>query len=348
MNPVYAVIPAPSAEQLDSALAGAMRHAASLGVTGVASVTTTWNEIAALRRARDRGALTLRVSNYTPLSEWRAMADSFRAAGPGDDWIRVAGVKGMVDGSLGSTTALMTEPYLDAPGSRGLFVTPEDSLRRWIGAADSAGLQVVVHAIGDRANKLLLDIFDSVATAHGPRDRRFRVEHAQHLRPAEIARFAPLGVIPSMQPYHAADDGRWAHKRIRPDLIRGTYAFRALIDAGARLAFGTDWYVAPLDPRLGLQAAVTRQTTDGANPGGWVPEEKITLEEALRAYTVNNAYGVFAENSLGVLKAGYRADFVVFDRDLTTVAPDSIAAVPVRLTVSGGRVAWETGAATRP
>jgi predicted amidohydrolase YtcJ len=341
MNPLYAAIPNPDAVQLDSALSRAMRHAASLGVTAVASVSTGWEEIAALRRARARGALTLRVSNYIPLSSWRSMADSLRAAGPGDDWIRTAGVKGFVDGSLGSTTALMFNPYLDAPSTRGLFVTPEDSLRQWIGAADSAGLQVAVHAIGDRANALLLDIFDSVATAHGARDRRFRIEHAQHLRLAEIPRFARQGVIASMQPYHAADDGRWAAKRIRPDLIRGTYAFRSLLDAGARLAFGSDWYVAPLDPRLGLVAAVTRQTLDGKNPGGWVPEEKITIEEALRAYTATNAYGVFAESTRGMLKAGYRADFVIFDTDLTTTAPDNIANARVLLTVSGGRVAWE-------
>ena len=348
MNPVYAVIPSPSAQQLDSALAGAMRHAASLGVTAVASMVTGWEEIAALRRARERGALTLRVSNYLPLASWRSAADSLRSAGPGDDWIRIAGVKGFVDGSLGSTTALMSEPYRDAAGTRGLFVTPEDSLRQWIGGADSAGLQVVVHAIGDRANALLLDIFDSVATAHGARDRRFRVEHAQHLRAAEIPRFAALGVIPSMQPYHAADDGRWASKRIGPELIRGTYAFRSLLDAGARLVFGSDWYVAPLDPRLGLTAAVSRQTLDGANPGGWVPEQKITLEEALRAYTIANAYGVFAEATRGMLKPGYRADFVVFDRDLTTVAPESLSDAQVMLTVAGGRVVWETRPAPAP
>lgn len=342
MNPVYAVIPSPSAEQLDSALAGAMRHAASLGVTAVASMVTGWEEIAALRRARERGALTLRVSNYFSLASWRSAGDSLKGAGPGDDWIRTAGVKGFVDGSLGSTTALMSEPYRDAPGTRGLFVTPEDSLRQWIGAADSAGLQVVVHAIGDRANALLLDIFDSVATAHGARDRRFRVEHAQHLRAAEIPRFAALGVIPSMQPYHAADDGRWASKRIGPELIRGTYAFRSLLDAGARLIFGSDWYVAPLDPRLGLEAAVTRQTLDGMNPGGWVPGEKITLEEALRAYTVSNAYGVFAEATRGMLKPGYRADLVVFDRDLIATAPDSLSDARVMLTLAGGRVVWET------
>jgi predicted amidohydrolase YtcJ len=348
MNPVYAAIPSPSAEQLDSALAGAMRHAASLGVTAVASMVTGWEEIAALRRARERGALTLRVSNYLSLASWRSAADSLKSAGPGDDWIRTAGVKGFVDGSLGSTTALMSEPYRDAPGTRGLFVTPEDSLRQWIGGADSAGLQVVVHAIGDRANALLLDIFDSVTTAHGPRDRRFRVEHAQHLRAAEIPRFAALGVIPSMQPYHAADDGRWASKRIGPELIRGTYAFRSLLNAGARLIFGSDWYVAPLDPRLGLEAAVTRQTLDGLNPGGWVPEEKITLEEALRAYTVSNAYAVFAEATRGMLKPGYRADLVVFDRDLTATAPDSLSEARVLLTVAGGRVVWETGPSSAP
>jgi predicted amidohydrolase YtcJ len=348
MGLVSAVIPNPDAVQLDSALSRAMRHAASLGLTGVASVSTGWEEIAALHRARARGALTLRVSNYIPLSAWRSIADSLKASGPGDDWIRTAGVKGMVDGSLGSTTALMFEPYRDAPATRGLFVTSEDSLRHWIGAADSAGLQVVVHAIGDRANALLLDIFDSVATANGARDRRFRIEHAQHLRRADIARFAALEVIPSMQPYHAADDGRWAAKRIGPELVRGTYAFRSLLDAGARLAFGSDWYVAPLDPRLGLTAAVTRQTLDGLNPGGWVPEEKITLEEALRAYTSSNAFGVFADGSRGMLKPGYRADLVVFDRDLFTVPADSLAAVPIRFTVAGGRIVWETGSAPMP
>ena len=341
MNPVNAVIPGASPSQLDSALARAMRHAASLGVTAVASVSTGWNEIAALRRARDRGALTLRVANYIPLSDWRSMADSVRVRGPGDDWIRVAGVKGFVDGSLGSTTALMFEPYRDQPNTRGLFVTPEDSLRRWIGDADSAGLQVAVHAIGDRANALLLDIYDSVAQAHGPRDRRFRIEHAQHLRAADIPRFARLGVIPSVQPYHLADDGRWAAKRIRPELIRTTYPFRSLLAAGARLAFGSDWTVAPLDPRVGLQAAVTRQTLDGKNPEGWVPEEKITLEDALKAYTATNAYGVFAEGTRGVLKPGYRADLVVFDQDLTRIPAGAISQAMVKATIVGGRVVFQ-------
>jgi predicted amidohydrolase YtcJ len=340
MNPVYRVIPEPSPSQLDSALARAMRHAASLGVVGVSSVSTSWADIAALERARARGALTLRVSNYIPLAAWHSMADSVKAHGPGDDWIRSAGVKGFVDGSLGSTTALMFATYRDAPNTRGLFVTPEDSLRRWIGAADSAGLQVAVHAIGDRANALLLDIYDSVFRAHGPRDRRFRVEHAQHLRAADIPRFAALGVIPSMQPYHEADDGRWAAKRIGPELMKGTYAFRSLLDSGARLAFGSDWTVAPLDPLPGIKAAVTRQTLDGKYPEGWVPEQKITVQEALRAYTAGNAYAVFAEGSRGVLKPGYRADLVVLDRDITRVAPPIIEEAKVVATVVGGRVVF--------
>jgi hypothetical protein len=338
-DPVFTAIPAPSASQLDSALARAMRHAASLGVTGLVSVTTSWPEIAALHRAESAGTLTFRVSNYMPLSQWRSAADTLRVRGPGNDWIRTAGVKGVVDGSLGSTTALFDDPYLDAPRSRGLFTTPEDSLRQWIGAADSAGLHVVVHAIGDRANGVLLDIFDSLATAHGPRDRRFRVEHAQHLRAADIPRFAALGVIPSMQPYHAVDDGRWAAKRIGAR-IRTTYAFRSLLDAEARLVFGSDWTVAPLDPVQGIKAAVTRQTLDGQHPEGWVPEEKISVEEALRAYTVNNAYAVFAEHSRGRISPGYLADLVLLDRDLFRVAAPTLDSARVRATIVGGTVVY--------
>ncbi len=343
-NPVYAAMPAPSAAQMDSAIARATEWAASKGVVGVSSVSAPWAEIAALRRARAAGTLKTRVSVYVPLGDWRRMADSFRTGGAGDDWIRTAGVKGYVDGSLGSGTALFFEPYSDDPTTFGLLVTPEDSLRRWIGGADSAGLQVVVHAIGERANALLLAIFDSVATAHGARDRRFRNEHAQHLRPADVARFGQLGVIASMQPYHAADDGRWAGKRLGPERVRNSYVFRSLIDANARLAFGSDWTVAPIDPMLGLAAAVTRRTLDGANPGGWIPEQKISLDEALRAYTVNNAFAVFAEANRGMLRRGYKADLVLLDRDLTTIRPEDIGNAQVRATIVDGRVVYEAPA----
>jgi predicted amidohydrolase YtcJ len=319
-----------------------MKWAASHGVTAVADVSVPWYEVAALKRARAAGRLTSRVAVFVPLQDWRLMADTVRADGIGDDWLRVAGVKGYVDGSLGSTTALFYQPYKDAPETSGLMVTPEDSLRAWIGAADSAGLQVAVHAIGERANGLLLDIYDSVAKAHGRRDRRFRIEHAQHLRRQDIGRIARSGVIASMQPYHAIDDGRWAEKRIGPERIKTTYAFRSLLASGAHLAFGSDWTVAPLDPILGIYAAVTRRTLDGKHPEGWIPDQKITVEEALRAYTVGNAYGVFAEARRGRLRPGYLADLVVLTQDLTAIRPEAIEKVTVRATVSGGKVVFQS------
>jgi hypothetical protein len=340
-EPVFSVIPTPSESQSDSAISRAVAWAASKGVTAVADVAVPWFEVAALKRAHGRGTLTTRVSVYVPLGEWRRMADTVKANGIGDAWLRVAGVKGFVDGSLGSTTALFYQPYKDAPQTSGLMVTPEDSLRAWIGGADSAGLQVVVHAIGERANGLLLDIYDSVAQAHGAKDRRFRIEHAQHLRRSDIGRFGSAGVIASMQPYHAIDDGRWAEKRIGPERIRTTYAFRSLLDTGAHLAFGSDWTVAPLDPILGIYAAVTRRTLDDKNPKGWVPAEKITVEEALRAYTSGNAYGMFAERTRGRLAPGYLADLVLLDQDLTAIPPEAIERVQVRATVAGGKVVFQ-------
>lgn len=340
MDRVFAVIPPPTAAEADSAVLAAMRYANSQGIVAVSAVSSPWSEVAAFQRARGRGVQTVRVSLYPALADWHRVADQVRAHGPGDDWIRLAGVKGFVDGSLGSTTALFFEPYLDDPRSSGLFVTPEDSLRRWIAAADSAGLQVVVHAIGDRANALLLDIYDSVAKAHGPRDRRFRVEHAQHLRTQDIPRFGASGVIASMQPYHAADDGRWAATRIRPAQLAGTYAFRSLLDTHAHVQFGSDWTVAPLDPIVGIWAAVTRETLDGKNPGGWIPSQKISVTEALHAYTAENAYGVFAEQRRGTLKPGMLADLVVLDHDLRSIPPDSIRNTRVRYTVVGGQVVF--------
>jgi predicted amidohydrolase YtcJ len=344
-NPVFAVIPTPSERQSDAALARAMEWAASKGVTAVADVDVPWHEVAALRRARAAGKLTTRVSVYVPLRYWRAMADTVRVHGIGDDRLRVAGVKGYVDGSLGSTTALFYQPYDDAPRTSGLFVTPEDSLRAWIGAADSAGLQLAVHAIGERANGVLLDIFDSVAKAHGSRDRRFRVEHAQHLRRRDIARLATSGIVASMQPYHAIDDGRWAQKRIGAQRIKTTYAFRSLLAQGSRLVFGSDWTVAPIDPILGIYAAVTRRTLDDKHPEGWIPEEKITVEQALRAYTVTNAFGVFADSRRGKLAPGYLADIVLLDRNLMSIPPPTINQAQVRATVTGGKVVFQKDSA---
>jgi len=340
MNPVFVAIPVPSDEQVDAALARAMQYAASKGVTAVASVSATWPQVAGLLRAHHGRTMLIRVAVFPPLAAWRRVADSLTARGPGDDWLRLAGVKGYVDGSLGSTTALFFEPYADDPTTSGLLVTPEDSLRRQIGGADSAGLQVVVHAIGERANALVLDIFDSVAQAHGPRDRRLRIEHAQHLRMEEVRRLASQGVTASMQPYHVIDDGRWAGKRLGAR-VTDSYLFRSLLDSGVRLAFGSDWTVAPIDPVLGIYAAVTRRTLDGRNPEGWIPEQKITVEEALKAYTMGNAHAVFADGSRGVLRPGYRADLVLLDQDLLAIPVNQIADVKVRATVAGGRVVYQ-------
>jgi predicted amidohydrolase YtcJ len=341
MGPVERAIPTPTDEQRDAALRRALAYAASKGVTAFAHVSVVPADLGTYLRAKAAGALTARAALYFPLETWHAVADTVKALGRGDDWVWIGGVKGYVDGSLGSTTALFYAPYEDDPSTSGVLVTPEDSLRAWVGAADSAGLQVAVHAIGERANGLILDIYDSVARAHGPRDRRFRIEHAQHLRRQDIDRIAQSGVIASMQPYHAIDDGRWAQKRIGPERIKTTYAFRSLLDRKAHLAFGSDWTVAPIDPLLGIYAAVTRRTLDGKNPGGWIPQEKITVEEALRAYTSGDAYGVFAERRRGRLAPGYKADLVLLDQDLTQIPPEAIERATVRVTVVGGRVVYE-------
>jgi predicted amidohydrolase YtcJ len=235
----------------------------------------------------------------------------------------------------------MFEPFSDTPGDRGLFVNTPEDLYAWTSGADKAGLHVMVHAIGDRAIATQLDIFARVAQENGARDRRFRIEHAQHIAPADIARFAALGVIPSMQPYHAIDDGRWAETVIGAERAKGTYAFRSLLDAGATLAFGSDWFVAPPTPLEGIYAAVTRRTLDDRHPSGWVPEQKITVEQALRAYTAGAAYAGFAERELGTLAAGKLADFVMIDRDLTRIAPEQLRDARVTLTVVGGRPVFE-------
>jgi predicted amidohydrolase YtcJ len=207
-------------------------------------------------------------------------------------------------------------------------------------AADRAGLQLAVHAIGDRANSMLLDMYEKAIAVNGPRDRRWRVEHAQHLRPADIARFGRLGLAASVQPYHLIDDGCWAEGKIGPQRAKTTYAFRSLRDAGAILAFGSDWTVAPLSPVLGIYAAVTRRTLDGKKPDGWIPEEKVSVEDAVRAYTVNGAWVEFAEPDKGTVEAGKFADLVVLDRDIFAIPPEEIGGVGIRLTVFDGKIIY--------
>ncbi|HZK77678.1 MAG TPA: amidohydrolase family protein, partial [Gemmatimonadaceae bacterium] len=278
----------------------------------------------------------------TPIAEWERLRDTVAARGRGDEWLRIGGLKGFVDGSLGSHTAAMFAPFTDSPKDSGFLVETEKDLYDWTSGGDNAGLQVIVHAIGDRAINTQLNIFERVANENSPRDRRFRIEHAQHLSAGDVPRFAKLGVIPSMQPYHAIDDGRWAERVIGPQRARLTYAFRSLGDAGARLAFGSDWFVAPPTPLLGIYAAVTRRTLDGKNPEGWIPEQRITVEDALKAYTINGAYASFEDSIKGSIERGKLADIVLIDRDITRVAPEAIADAKVTMTIVGGRVVYDT------
>ena len=340
MGLIARAVPDPSPEQRDSALARALAHAASLGVTATSHVSASWADLASYRRLARANRLTMRAILYFPIADWRAVAESIGRGGSGDDWVRLGGVKGFMDGSAGSRTAYFFEPFSDSAGYHGIMLQPESDMRAWIGGADSAGLQLAVHAIGDRANAILLAIFDSVSRAHDPRDRRFRIEHAQHLRAEDIPKFGARRVVASMQPYHAIDDGRWLAVRIGPERIKTTYAFRTLLESDAPLAFGSDWTVAPLDPMLGVYAAVTRRTLDGKNPGGWVPEQKLSVGEALRAYTYGNAWATFNEQKWGTLAADRFADVVVLDRDPFAVVPESLGTIKPRLTIVGGRVVY--------
>lgn len=339
MRLVASAIPPLSDAGWDRALSAATQYVTSHGVTAVHNMGY-WNELAVFRRAHDAGTLGTRIYAAVPLPTWRELRDAIAQHGPGDAWLSIGGLKAFVDGSLGSHTAAMLEPYTDAPGDTGLLVNDMHELYEWTRDADAAGLHVIVHAIGDRAIRLQLDVFERVTREHGPRDRRFRIEHAQHILPPDLPRFAQSQVIASVQPYHAIDDGRWAERVIGAERLRGTYAFRSLIDSGATVAFGSDWFVAPPIPLLGISAAVTRRTLDGANPGGWIAEEKVTVEQALRAHTFGAAHAGFQERVLGSLETGKRADFVVIDRDLTRIPVDEIADCRVVMTVIDGAVRY--------
>ncbi|MFO1063180.1 MAG: amidohydrolase [Pirellulales bacterium] len=321
MNLVTAKISSPSHGQRSAAALAATNHAASLGVTSVQDMSGA-EDVLIYRELLKRGDLKTRIYAAAPLPRWQRSADQGLKAAVGDMWIREGALKGFADGSLGSMTAYFFEPYTDDPRTPGLpsdEMFPAGAMQARIEQADRAGLQIMIHAIGDRANDQILSLFESTAERNGSRDRRFRIEHAQHLRMQDIARFSKSEVIASMQPYHCADDGRWAEKRIGPERVRGTYAFRSLLDSRARLAFGSDWNVAPLDPIQGIAAAVTRRTLDGAHPDGWVPEQKITVEEAVRAYTLGSAYAEFTEQDKGSLAVGKLVDLVILSDNLFTI-----------------------------
>jgi len=338
------VVPDPTPAQVRRGIQAALEMAAQTGVTSI-QTDISGPELAAFQALRRADSLTVRVYGWYPL-EMRAI-EGLRAMGVnapfGDEWIRIGMLKGYADGTLGSRTAYMLEPFADDPSTRGLPQYRPAELDSLVAAADAAGLQVIVHAIGDAANRQVLDAFEHAARANGPRPRRHRVEHAQVLDREDIPRFRRLGVIASMQPTHATSDMRWVAQRIGMDRAReGAYVWRSLLDAGATVIFGTDFFVEPMAPVEGIYSAVTRQSREepGTPPGGWLPEQRLTREEAIRLYTAAPAYGEWEEGRKGTLQPGMLADLVVWDRDLLTVPEaDILKAKPV-LTVVGGRIVY--------
>jgi predicted amidohydrolase YtcJ len=340
MDLVDKVIPERSFDEKLRAGRAATEHAASVGVTSVTDMSAG-EDVGLYQLMLDRGELKTRIYAIRSIVSWEVLGKAGVRGAFGSDMLRIGGLKGFADGSLGSTTAFFFEPYNDAPTTRGLLfaqMLPEGIMLSRVEAADKKGLQVMIHAIGDEANFRILDIYKETATKNGERDRRFRIEHAQHLRAREIPRFGSQKVIASMQPYHEADDGRWCEKRIGAERSKGAYAFRSLLDSGAVLAFGSDWTVAPLNPFEGIHAAVTRRTLDGKNPDGWIPSQKITVDEAVRAYTVGSAYAEFADSVKGSLAPGKLADLIIVDRDI--YSGTEIDKARVLLTIMDGRIVF--------
>jgi hypothetical protein len=336
-------IPEPSLSQKMSAAKAALKHAGEMGVTSVHDMASADN-FEVYQELQKKGELSARLYVYIQITEVETLTRLKLKSPFGSDFLKIAGLKGFVDGSLGSSTALFFDPYTDDPQKRGILhahMFPEEVMEERIRTADRGSLQVAVHAIGDKANHIILDIFEKIIQEHGPRDRRWRIEHAQHLLPEDIKRIARLGIIASVQPYHAIDDGRWAEKKIGRQRCRTTYAFKSLIDEGAILACGSDWTVAPLDPLSGIYAAVTRRTLDGKNPEGWFPQQKISLEEAIKGYTIRGAYAEFAEKEKGSIEEGKLADLVVVDRNLFTLPPEEIKDAEVKITILDGEIIYQ-------
>src|SRR5882724_7436068 len=345
MDYVYKIAPPLSHDARLRAVKRALAHAASLGVTSVQHMNPEYADIAVYSELLERGELTTRVYAaplITGVDDQVKIGIRHAFGGP---FLRIGALKGYADGSLGSGTAYFLEPFNNQPNNRGLLsdeMHPVSLMQDRMMRADAAGLQICTHAIGDRGISIILDLYSEIVKAHGESDRRFRIEHAQHMAARDFDRFAQLHVIASVQPYHAIDDGRWAEQRIGHDRASRTYAFRTFLNHGVRLALGTDWNVAPLNPMLGLYAATTRATLDGKNPGGWFPEQKLTLPEALEAYTMGSAYAEFQENQKGSITPGKLADMVLLSDDVLSIDPMKIRDVKVVKTWVGGKLVYDS------
>lgn len=344
-NAMYLIskhIPEPNAEENYEALLAALEEAKKLGITSVQDITYG-DALNAFQRAKDEGKLTCRIFTRWPISDYKDHIEKNIRAGYGDDLIRMGSLKAFADGSLGSSTAWFFDSYDQDTMTTGLAmdIITDGSMDKWCMDADKHGLQLSVHAIGDKANSYMLDLYEKISKENPEWDRRFRIEHAQHVRFEDIPRFAEIGVIASVQPYHCIDDGVWAEKRIGPDRIKYTYPFKSFLDSGVKVCFGTDWYVAPLNPLLGLYAAVTRRTLDDKNPDGWISEQKISIEDAIKCYTINSAYASFEENIKGSIEVGKLADLIVLSDDILTIDPVKIKDAKVEMTIFDGKIIYK-------
>ena len=334
------VIPPLSHDQRMHAVQRALAHAAELGVTSVQHMNPEYADIAIYAELAQRGELTMRIYAAPLITQVDDQVKIGVRHAFGGPYLRIGAVKAYADGSLGSRTAYFFDPFSDQPDNRGLLneeMQPLSKMRDRMMKADAAGLQICTHAIGDQAISIVLDLYTEVVKAHRGAERRFRIEHAQHIAAKDFERFAQLDVIASVQPYHAIDDGRWAEARIGHDRASRTYAFRTLLNHGVHLAFGTDWEVAPLNPMLTVYAAVTRATLDGKNPNGWFPEQKLTVAEAVQAYTMGSAYAEFQDKVKGSITPGKLADMVLLSDDIFAIEPSKIREVRVLKTIVGGK-----------
>jgi predicted amidohydrolase YtcJ len=342
MSLVGSKIPPPSMEQRRRGIELALADVAQHGVTSVQD-NSAWEDFLTYRAIKNDGKLTVRITEWLPFPAPLAKLEQLRReGGTTDPWLRTGALKMVTDGALGSRTAAMLAPYSDDPSTSGIMIMEPEKLRTLAIERDKAGFQLNFHAIGDRANRVALDVFEAAVKANGPRDRRDRIEHAQVVAASDFPRFARLQVIASMQPSHQTSDMRWAEQRVGPDRVKGAYAWATMQKFGVRLAFGTDYDVEPITPFRGLYACVTRELPTGGPPGGWQPQEKISLDDCIRAYTSGSAYGEFMEGKKGELKAGEFADFIVLSKDLTKADPSEYVNTKVLRTVVGGRTVYSS------
>jgi predicted amidohydrolase YtcJ len=363
MNLIVCHIPPPSSQELDRALDAAMTYVAARGIACVHTMVTVdcadglwpseellgqedfapaYAELATYRRAHSQGTLRTRIHAALPLNSLTLLQEQIANHGRGDEWLRVNSVKAMIDGSLGTHTAAMMEDYDDTPGYRGHLLWNLATLEALVRQADAAGLQIKMHAIGDKGIHEMLNLFERLMQSTPDIDRRLRCEHAQHFLKEDISRFAELGIIASMQPSHLADDGRWACACLGKKRLQTSWPMRSLLNHGAVLALGSDWFVTPPHPLEGIYAAVTRQTNDGCHPKGLVPEERITMEEALMGYTKGAALAGFEEKDFGTLEAGKVADIILLDTDILNEPVEALLTTKVQMTLVGGAIIYDS------